>query len=183
MRSELLEVEVDNEKNHDLFFGPLGRRLRGGYDVHRAAKHDKDAHALATQWPEPVPGQRLALNVETKQGHLIEPLHEDRYAAIREKIADRKFARLEPAETTFANVDVATWLHHIKCAVEAGVAKVVNGKLPETIEGTPRKFFHGEQRKSETETLTEAIGKQTAAFERLADSLEKLFGEVLSKKR
>lgn len=185
MKSSLLEVEVDSSKNHDLFFGPLNRRIRGGYDVKRAAQHDKDAVSLMTLWPEPIPGQRLALNAETKQAHLIEPLHEDRYTAIREKIVDRKVARLEPHETTYANVDVATWLHHIKCAVEAGVAKVISGELPEVIEGNPRKWFRGEERKGESACLAEAIEKQTAAAERQAESFERLekLLEGLLKKR
>ena len=184
MASELLEVEIDNDKCQDMFFGPLGRRLRGGYDVRRAARLDKDAHSVGNVWPEPIPGQRLAVNPETKQGFVIEPLHDDRHAATREKITERKFARLEPHEQVFANIDVPTWLHHIKCAVEAGVAKVVAGKLPEKIEGNPRKYFHGSERKpTETATLTDAIREQTAAFTRLADLVERAFEGGLKAKR
>lgn len=182
MKSEMLEIEIDSQKNSDLFFGPLGRRIRGGYDARRAAQFDQGASGMLTAWPEPIPGQRLALDSEAKQGYLREPLHDERFAATREKIVSRKIARLEPAETAFSNVDVPTWLHHIKCAVEAGVAKVISGKLPEKIEGNPRKHFRGKERKSETTHLAESIDRQTAAFERLAGAMEKLLSAVLKSK-
>ena len=131
-------VEFDAD-NRNPYFPPLQTALRGAYSAQVASRRDKDAGALLSEWPEPIPGQRLAVDVETGEAALVEPLHDPRFAAIAERIKARGI-KLCP-EREHVACDVPTLLHWIKEAVNAGQAKVVAGRLPEKIEGTPRLHF------------------------------------------
>jgi hypothetical protein len=168
----LLEVEVDGgDYNRDLFFPPLGRRVRGRMDAARAVKHDKEATGLISMWPQTVPGMRLGINADTGEGYLAEPLHADEYTVTREVIANRKL-KLEPAVKIFP-ADKPTWLYWLKLAVDSGAARVTAGALPKTIEGEPKTAFVVQRQKSTTDRLTDAIDRQTAMFEKLVDALAK----------
>lgn len=163
-----LEVEIDGPHNEQLHFTPLQRNIRGKFDFMRMG--EPMARIKAVEWPVPIPSQRLGVDADGI-GYIAEPLHDAKHAPIKEKI-EAQGMKLEPALQTFEGIDLTTWLFWIKQAVEAGLAKVVSGKLPDKIEGKPKmNFVLNEPPANALDKLTVAIEKQTAMFARLLERL------------
>ena len=180
MKNELLELEIDSPNDGPVFFGPLGRRLRGRFDPVRVVSHDAGAGQLVNQFPKPIPGQRLIVNVDTGEFAVVEPLHEAEFAAIREKI-ERAQMKLAPPrqEHKFHLPTVLDWCRRM---IEGGCAKVLSGKLPDTIEGEPQELSPlSTRRPSQMQELTKAFDRQSAALERQAAAFEKLVAELLKR--
>ena len=126
----------------------------------------------STKWPKPIPSQRLGIDLEGL-GYIAEPLHDAENAVLREKIT-KQGAKLEPELQTFSNIDLPTWYFWMKRAVEAGIAKVVKGKLPDKIDGQPRvNFVTNEPTQGPMDALTAAIEKQNDLMARLLEKLTK----------
>jgi hypothetical protein len=140
--NSIIEIEVDGTRNENLLFLPLARRVRGRFEFRRVK--EPLAMVKATGWPGDmtIPGQRMQLNLETGAGYILEPLHDAEHVATADKIRREGFA-LAKAREEFKAVHVPTWLYWIKRAVESGTARVVQGKLPEKVEGKPRTDFFG----------------------------------------
>ncbi len=183
MKNELLELEIDTPQNGPVYFGPLGRRLRGRFDSLRAARHDKDAAVLLNEYPQPIPGQRLVINVDTGECCVVEPLHEEAYAAIRSKIEKAKM-ELEPARQSVASPHLPTWLHWARRLVQGGSAKVLRGMLPDDNGGDPQVAFSpvGPSKPGPMAQMAKLIERQSAALERQAAAFEKLVSELLKRK-
>ncbi|MGE3313999.1 MAG: hypothetical protein AB7O26_02705 [Planctomycetaceae bacterium] len=150
MSTNVIEVEIDVARNRNLYFVPIDRNVRGRFDWRRVA--DKHGPELRDQWgEEPLPGQTISLDVENQSGAILEPL-----AAVPEfkKRVEARRESLAPARQEFANVNPAAWLYWIKAAVEAGKARLLKGKLPETIDYKPARF--GEPQ-STTDRLLETL--------------------------
>jgi len=163
-----LEVKIDGSHNEHLYFRPLQRSIRGRFDLNRIA--EPMARLKSAKLPEPIPSQRLGIEPDGT-GYVTEPLHEAKYAPIKEKIL-KAGMQLEPALQTFDDIDRASWLFWIKRAVESGLAKVVAGKLPDKIDGKPKmNFIVNEPGPSSTDRLTAAIQEQTALFRKLLERL------------
>ena len=156
-------IEVDG-KNRNLLFPPLRRRIRGRFDVARMPEPGR----LRTEWAEPIPGQLLALNPATGAAALVEPLRGAEHAGLREKI-ERRGLRIAEEREDLGPVHVPTWLHFMRLAVDAGMARVVSGELPERneIEGEPQMDYVTRRQPSPIDRLTAAIERQTAALEKL----------------
>lgn len=168
---QAVEIEIDGQHNEKLFFAPLERPIRGRFDMSRIA--EPMAKIEASKWPVPIPSQRVGIDPDGN-GYLIEPLHDPEHAPIKEKIA-KKGKRLEPAIQNFDNVHLPTWLFWMKRAVDSGLARITKGKLPETIEGTPKlDFINAPREPSTTDRIQKTLEAQTAAFDRLATAIEKL---------
>jgi hypothetical protein len=133
----VIEIEVANDANADLFYLPLGKRLRGKVDFLKV--NEAEAIKLAREYPQGIPGQRLVIDTEAATAAVVEPLHEPQHAAVREKVAAKGFG-LPPAREEAAGVDVPTCLFWARRAVEGGLAKVVRGSIPK-VEGRARKRF------------------------------------------
>ncbi len=162
--SNVIEIEIDGEHNECLHFRPLQRSIRGRLDLMRIG--EPMAKVKTTEFPDPIPGQRLGID-PSGTGYLSEPLHDEEYAPIKERIL-KKGQELEPELLEFENVDLPTWLFWIKRAVEDGIAKVVKGKLPGKIEGKVKKnFIVSRPEQTQNDKLTAAINKQTQVFEKL----------------
>lgn len=165
-----LTIEFDAD-NRNVFFPPLTRSMRGRYDAHAAAKRDKDAGAVIGSLPaDVIPGLRLSIGDDGKVA-VVEPLHLPEFKAIANRVASRAMSLFPEQETV--SVDLPTALYWAKDAVDNGQAKIVSGKLPDKIEGKPRLSFVVTPQQPATQTLTAAIDRQAAAFDRLADVLEK----------
>ena len=166
-----VEVEVDGALNECLSFRPLpGRLVRGRYDLNRVA--EPLARIKASEWPVPIPGQRLGVDAEGI-GYLAEPLHAPEHAPMREKIVAAGM-KLEPELTAFEGIDVPSWLYWLRRAVEGGLARVVKGALPDTDGGKVRKnWIMAEPEPSAVDKLTAAIERQSQLFERLLEKLSK----------
>jgi hypothetical protein len=150
MRNSVLEIEVDTRHNRNLYFVPIDRVVRGRFDWRRVA--DRNGAELREKWgEEPVPGQRIVLDAERREGAIVEPLY------TRPELKKRIEAReqvLPPERQSYSNVDVAEWLYWLRAAVAAGDAAVVQGKLPEALDYRPKRFG---ERRSPQQRLTEAL--------------------------
>lgn len=181
MKSELLELEIDSPNDGPVFFGPLGRRLRGRFDAARVVKHDGSASRLLNEFPNPIPGQRLVVNVDTGECVVLEPLHDAEFAAIRQKIEKAKMT-LEPERQEYKQ-HVPTLLHWCKRLVEDSCARVLRGKLPDKIDGEPKELSPlGPRKPSQIQELTKAFERQSAALERQAAAFEGILAELLKRK-
>jgi hypothetical protein len=134
--AEVLEIEMDGPRNENPIFRPLQKRLRGRFDLMRVA--EPQSRMLMEKLPKPIPGQRLGLNMATREGYLLEPLHLPEYAEIKQSVCEPDGTRAcslpEPREV-FPEVDLATWLYWMAAEVKNGTAKITIGKLPANVEG------------------------------------------------
>lgn len=157
----IVEIEIDDPTNANLYFRPLKRKLRGRFDLHRVK--DSTAMKSAAKWPDPIPGQRLSLDFEARTAVIRDPLHDPDQAANRRRIEQEGVA-LPPAAQVIANVDVATYRHWMQRAVESGVARVVAGEF-RTVDGKPQTVFFSTPRADPTADLAVAINRMADAQE------------------
>jgi hypothetical protein len=177
--SAALLVEFDAD-NRNPYFPPLERVMRGAYSSQIAVRRDKDAGAVLAEFPEPIPGQQLAVNVESGDAAILEPLHDPRFAAIADRIKGRGIRLPEQRESV--KCDLPTLIHWIKEAVEAKQARVVSGSLPDKIEGKPRLHFIVQPRESSEAKLAAAIDRMAAAQEQQTEAITKLLAALAAKK-
>jgi hypothetical protein len=171
MKAPAIEIEIDGPHNEALHFRPLQRSVRGRFDLNRMA--EPMARMKSAEWPLPIPSQRIGIDPDGT-GYIVEPLHEPGFAPIRERI-EKAGQRLEPALQTFDAVHLPTWLFWICRAVQCGIARVVSGKLPDKIEGTPTlNFITGDPPPTPADKLTAALERQAAAFEGLTAAIIKM---------
>lgn len=118
-------VEIDGPQNESFYFRPLRRRIRGRLDPRRLPEPGR----LLQRFPEGVPGQRLELDYHAATGAIVEPLHLPEFAAVAAEA--KKKASLPPARLEFKGVNRDDWAHYLAAQVKAGLAKVVEGELPD----------------------------------------------------
>jgi len=160
--ADVVAVEIDGPLNEAHYFRPLGRRVRGRFDAHRVAG---DTGRLVQAWPDPIPGQRIGVDVAAGEGFIEESLCDPQHAALKAK-AERVGA-VGPPREVFAGVHVPTWLFWLRQAVEAGIARIVQGTLPATIDGSPQREFI-------TPKAADPIDRLAVAMERQNELLLKL---------
>lgn len=168
-----LEIEIDGPHNENLRFRPLQKEIRGRLDWTRIG--DPEAHRIAVTFGGlPIPGQRIGFDDATGRGYVIDPLHDAEHAALVEKIKARGM-RLPPAREEIEGADRVTWLYWMRQAVRCGLARIVAGKLPDDLDETKvrRDFIFAPKQPTPTDKLTAALSAQAAAFNRLADVLER----------
>lgn len=161
----VVEVEIDGPHNEACIFRPLQRRIRGRFELRRIA--EPLAMTKHTEHPDPIPGQRLRLNIDTGLAELIEPLRMPEFAAIRQRYEfnerGEKTATFAEDEA-FENVDVPTWLYWMKAEKEAGNAKLLAGTLPDKIEGKIRRSFYTTPPENHETTVADAMTKMADAM-------------------
>jgi len=168
-----IEIEIDGKRNEAFHFRPLGRNVRGRFDLTRET--EPLAMMKRNEYPLPIPSQRLGLDLESGEGYVAEPLHDIEHTAVRDVIERRGF-KLPVDREAFAAVHVPTWLFWIRRAVESGLARVVKGELPATIEGEPQKSFITKQPEPKTDD------RLVAAIERQNELMAALLAQFASKK-
>lgn len=119
-------------------------------------------------WPEPIPSQRIGIDLDSRTGFVVETIHQ--HPALKSRIEQRGM-RLAAEREEFKNVDLPTWLFWLKRAVDSGLAKVVVGELPKTIEGEPQMEFIVRRRADTNDRLAAAIESNTAVLAALLDKL------------
>ena len=154
-------VEANVVANRNLDFPPLGKQVRGRFDVMKLAG---EIGPLRTKFPTPIPGQRLAVDVKGGVGYLLEPLHDDEHAPIKEQI--QKTAKVPPAVQTFDDIDVPTWCYWIDEIVKQHLAEIVDGQIPRYDVKKVQHRFHSVEQPDPTERLADAIERQADAIER-----------------
>lgn len=170
----VIAIEFDSPNNASFRFTPLQQVIRGRFDLHRVK--EPQAGKLLSQWAEPIPSQVLQFNLETGDGAIIEPLWEERFAALREKI-EAKGQRLPPARQVF-KLDSATFAYWIRGLVGTGDAKIVSGELPANVPGTPRTRFHSSEQVDPIDRLAAAIERQSAGQERILELLTQAIAKL-----
>ncbi len=169
MTTNVLEIEVDGELNECLFFLPIQRRIRGRFDLNRVA--EPLARLKSREWPAPIPGQRLGVNLETGEAYIAEPLRESGHQATLERV--ERVGKVGPAVEPIANVHLPTWLFWLKRAVESGIARITKGELPKKIDGEPVTEFITRKPVSSNDRLAEAIEANTRVMGELMKRLVK----------
>lgn len=179
-KSKVVEVEMVTPNNRQVYFKPIGHKLRGRMDFTTArTRKEEDARKA---WPEPVPGQRVCLDLGTGERYVREPLYDEDCEQTRAKII-RKGYGLPPKRADYGGENMATWVHHLHKLINAGLARVVEGELPnvEDFDEEPRTRFITSEKKSDEARLTETIIPLTKAVERLADRVDAVIQQDTTK--
>ncbi len=171
-------VEVANPGNRALLFKPTQTQVRGALDF--GSTGDPELYRLGMDFGgKRIPGQQIVLNTATGEGAIFDPLA----AEGNEKLAAKLVAKLsgplngggvkiaEPKK--FGKVHPATWLYHMRRAVEAGYATVVQGDINAPVEGEPqREFLH--KRPDVKDKRDDTIEKLTALVHAQSEQIGKL---------
>lgn len=172
-KNNIVEVEVAAQNGRKLFFRPIGRAVRG-----RVNFADID-QKRAKRWPEPIPGIILGLNLETGEKYMRDPIHDDEYTSVRQRILHNGY-QLPPSREEFDSESLATWVYWLQRAVDGGCARVIKGQLPavESIEGEPRKSFISNPRRNPNANMAEAFSAMAKAVENQTKVLEALIKKL-----
>lgn len=132
MRDNILEVEIDNEKDSNLFFPPVGQPIRGRLDFMRLVRRQPNAIQLTIPFPDGVPGQRLRVDLASGACSIVEPLHEAKWANCKAELETRSLP-IPPATEEFPAACVPDWLWAIQRALRDGYCRIVRGELPKDL--------------------------------------------------
>jgi hypothetical protein len=149
-------IEFDTPRNSNVRFAPLQRTIRGRFDISRDT--EPNAGQLRSKWPEPIPGQRVEYDFASGEGFVVEPLHEERYAAIRERIEAQGLKIGKEREAFIC--DAATFSHWAGGLIGTGDAKLLVGSMPQAVTGKPRTRFHSNEQSDPIDRLAAAIERQ-----------------------
>jgi hypothetical protein len=177
-KNNIVEVEVSAPNGRKLFFRPIGRPVRGRINFNDARTPAE--FQRAQRWPEPVPGVVLGINLDTGEKYMRDPIHDDQYTSVRQRILRYGF-QLPPANETFDSESLATWVYWLQRAVEGGCARVIKGELPpvESLEGEPRKSFISNPRRNPNSGMTDALKAMTNALENQTKVFEALLKKLV----
>ena len=160
----VIEIEIGDQQNRNVFFAPLGRVLRGTFDLNR--EKEPTARTLSAKWPLTIPGIRLSLDAKSGVGMVRDPMHDEQHKAVAESIEKNKFS-LGVAEERFEGVHIPSWLQQMKFAVDNGSARIVQGKFPNPLPGKPLRSYI-------TPDIEDPTERQEKILDKLADALDKL---------
>jgi hypothetical protein len=169
-KANTIICEIDGPQNQSVMFRPWGKKIRGRFDIHRL--RDAGAGSLMTLFPQPIPGQYISLDLSTAEGIVIEPLHEDKFAAIRERI--EKMGQTLPAQReVLQGIDLTTCLWWLRELVNSGKAKLIEGEFPKIDESKVQRRFHSTERPGTEDKLLTAIERQNDLLAELIGRLAK----------
>jgi hypothetical protein len=155
--ANVLELEVDSDKNANWYFLPIGETIRGRMD------YSRETHATSIKegrelFPKGIPGQRLVLDLDAGQAQIVEPILKDE--SILKVLKKRGMAPPTEKEPVPVHKDsIPSWLYWIKRGVESGIVKLLRGKLPDKIDGKIQKRFSVPER---IDANTQRLDKLTA---------------------
>ncbi len=188
VKPRAVEIEVHSANGNQLFFSPIGKALRGHVEFSRYKS--KCSSSAGDYWKDPIPGMVIGIDASGAK-YVREPLHDKDQFANRQRIAKRGF-ELPPEREAYESESLLTWLYHMRRAVDAGLARVLNGELPVIEEldppttrkladpGKPRKnFMFAEPEESSNDRLakvfqgmTESLAANTAVMQKLLEKLK-----------
>jgi hypothetical protein len=131
-------IEIGDEMNRQILFGPTQERLRGRWDVHNMQRGDTSGVGLL-QMPT-IPGMYVILSPRERRGMILDPLAQPENINVLARISETHnslFSRpCKPCEPIIredmSDDDIATWMYWIWRCVHAKQARVLSGKIPET---------------------------------------------------
>ncbi len=178
-----LVIEADTPSDGNVFFPPAQERVRGRFDATRRVGRNPDAAALLGQWTKPVPGQRIAIDTTAGEGSIIEPLRTDEENASIVELFNKRSIKV-PESQSFSGIHVPSWLAHMKALVQSGLARVVEGKVPDKIDGKPKKSFvtndepdPEEQLRATVAENSEVMKECVVAIKQLAEAISNDWGK------
>jgi hypothetical protein len=118
--------------------------------------------------PDPIPGQRLRLDLSTGKAELIETLRLPEFEPLRNRYErDASGVRQAelPKDEAYESVDLATWLYWMKAECDAGKAKLIRGQFPETLPGKPKRHFYSAEPVNREDKLATALGSMAEAMQ------------------
>lgn len=164
-----LTIECDNHKDCNMYVAPIGRRIRGRFDAHRRTAKNPDNATLLGQWPQPVPGQLLSVDTDAKTVTIHEPIRDKQHEDIAALFKKRSIKI--PEHETFEGVHIPSMLHTMKRAVDCRLARVVEGTMPDKIEGEPLKSFIAPNELDPEEQLRETLKENTQVMRECIESI------------
>lgn len=173
----VIEIEVRNPANRGLLFKPLMTPVRGAIDF--AATRCPDLWAVGMEFGgKPIPGQRIMLDTEKGTGIVYDPLALPENEAVAEKLRAKLSGPVKGAGIKFAEpkkhdaVHPATWLYHMRRAVEGGLAVVTQGDVNAKVDGVPQKeFIHRREPDKQTGTIAALLEQNALLTKLLLESL------------
>ncbi|MCA9109805.1 MAG: hypothetical protein KDA52_07650 [Planctomycetaceae bacterium] len=131
MKSQTIEIQFDY-KNRNTRFVPLDRDVRGRFLLSRV--NDGRSMNYKATIPEDIPGQVLGIDLDRGVGYLLEPIHDHLHI---KTMLEKQGYRFEDARQEFPGIDVDAWLFWFKRMADDGKVRIIEGKLPETVNYDP----------------------------------------------
>lgn len=187
-----IQIEVRNPGNRGLLFKPTQTQVRGAIDF--VSTKDPELYRLGMDFDgKTIPGKRIVLDVEKGEGAIYDPLALQENEALAAKLRAKLSGPIKGSDITFAEpkkyekVHAATWLYHMRRAVEAGHAVVISGDINTPVEGEPqREFLHRrepvkDKRDDTIDKLTELVKAQSQMVKEQGEQLAKLMAATAKK--
>lgn len=162
----VLELEVETERDGNLYVPYSGLTLRGRKDFARIARSRVKAAELLGDFPAGIPGSRVRIDLDEGRVFVVEPLQSEEYQTERLKL--ERLGHQIPRTAEMKDTSVSGWLHEMNRAVNAGCARVVSGKFPSDLGPEP-------DAPSKFEDQQEPQGDK---FDTLCNLLEQLLGRL-----
>lgn len=186
-KQDVVEIEVRSDNGNKLYFSPTGKSLRGYIDF--ATVKSRIAQQCRDRFPEPVPGKIIGINRMTGEKYIREPLYDPEHSTVRKRV--EKMHALDLQRESIDSESEVTWLYWMRRAVDGGLARIVQGELPdrysfpgeerptESKDGKPRKNFIIDQEESQAakfatalNSMADAINANTAVLGKLLERLD-----------
>ncbi len=167
-KTNLVVIEVDTPQNSNVLFRPEQKTVRGKFDLHRVK--EPNAGKLHSLWPEPIPGQQISLDLISAEGCFVDPLYDEKFQAIRERI-EGMGQKLPPQREVFQGADIATWVFYMRELVNSGKAKLIEGEFPKIDETKVQRRFFSTERPDTNDRLVAAIERQNELMGQLLNKL------------
>ena len=180
----VLEIEFGNDKGQDCLFYPALSKLRGKLDFVVMQQHNPEVGKLYGKFQQGIPGQRVRIDPERGEAFIIDPLSEPQHDAtrktIKELIGEVSFRPARDRKELRAE-EVPTWLYWMRRAVEAGAAKVTEGRLPDdaACAGARKRFFSNEPPPNPLDLLAQLLRVNImATIATMTDAQRKTFEKL-----
>jgi hypothetical protein len=175
-----IQIEIRNPKNMGILFKPTQTVVRGAIDF--VSTKDPELYRLGMDFDgKTIPGKRIVLDTDKGTGLIFDPLALAENDALAAKLRAKLSGPIKGSDISFAEpkkyekVHAATWLYHMRRAVEAGHAVVVSGDINTPVEGEPQKeFLH--KREKVADKRDETIDKLAELVKAQGEQIAKLLG-------
>ena len=155
-------VEIAGPNCESVYWQPLRRKIRGRFDFHKP--RGANARAMLDEFPQPIPGQMIEVDLSTGETAIVEPLRLTEHKVTAERLKKKLNCEFAPVREEVGKLDLPTAIFWLNRIVNDGLAVVIKGDLPSDPGGKPQMSFLNPPRESPTDKLTAAIEAQTKAI-------------------
>ena len=155
----IVEIDIDSPQHRVVQFFPLDRLLEGRVDFYRRENAQEIQRKNELGCPQVLPGRRVGVDLDMKQGYLVELMYRDEaakkwYDANREKL---NLGSLPPQVETFDEIFVDCWLYWMDRLVTEHKAILVTGDFPKVFTYKPPFNFWGPKPKPIAQKVQESF--------------------------